>query len=526
MRKPQLSLENLIMIGLFLITFLVYAFLRRAPFQSDEGVYTYSAYAVSRGCVPYSGIQLAQPPLIYLVLAFFVNLVGPNLSFLSLAGSVIVLLTNVLVFIIAKRSRLYSSHSIVPVLSIGIYILITFDNFSTSFLEIFLTFFVLLCTAVYVLFILNNGQRNQPALFLVGILMGLSLMIKYTSLVFSITLFLYHCIRLIWKKEYKRAFSDGIILFLGAAIPVIISLVLVAFVWGSFRQFYLQTIYWQTVRWPTPLNLRFFNILIYALKFFPLLILSGIGTFLIYRKAKNLQTLFFPIIFIFNLVGITSFFNTFLLHYLYYLSPFLALLSAYGLAGTLDFIRNNPVRTKRNTKKMAKFLVFVTVIAIAIEVGAQIIVVRNFLDDSTHLRVGRYISQITTPDEKIWTSEGAIAFFAQRLIVAANSSDWPIQCSFSDIFSYDFDTYMGASMKDYRNGVASPEQFVESWESNKIKVIVIIRGTDWVPYPDELLWSGFQNFTGVSEYVQEKYLSNQTFISADGSHTHEIWLRK
>lgn len=110
--------------------------------------------------------------------------------------------------------------------------------------------------------------------------------------------------------------------------------------------------------------------------------------------------------------------------------------------------------------------------------------------------------------------------------MAANSSDWPIQCSFSDIFAYDFDTYMGASMKDYRNGVASPEQFVESWESDKIKVIVIIRGTDWVPYPDELLWSGFQNFTGVSEYVQEKYLLNQTFISADGSHTHEIWLRK
>jgi hypothetical protein len=85
---------------------------------------------------------------------------------------------------------------------------------------------------------------------------------------------------------------------------------------------------------------------------------------------------------------------------------------------------------------------------------------------------------------------------------------------------------MGSSMKDYQNGVVSPQQFVESWEFNKARVIVITRGDDWVPYPDELLWSGFQNHSGVSDYVQEKYLLNQTFISADGSHTHEIWLRK
>jgi len=515
-----------IIIGLFLVTFLVHAFLRNSVFQSDESIYTYSAYAISRGCVPYSGIQLAHPPYMYLILAFFVNLVGPTLSFLSLAASVVVILTGMLVFIIAKRSRLYSSYSIVPVLSIGIYSFITFDNFSTSFLEIILAFFILLCTAIYVLFILNNGQRNQPALFIVGILMGLSLMIKYTSLVFSITLFLYHCIWLLWKKERKRAFIDGITLCLGAAIPIIISIALVAFVWGSFRQFYLQSIYWQTVRWSAPLNQRLYYILIYIAKFAPLLILSGIGTFLIYRKTRNLHALFFPIIFISTIISLALFFNTFFLHYLYYLSPFLALLSAYGLAVTLDVIRNNSVRIKRNTKKIAKFLVFVTVVVIAIEVGAQVILMRDSLDDSTHFSIGQYISQITTPNEKIWTSEGAIAFFAQRLIVAANSSDWPIQCSFSDIFAYEFDTYMGASMKDYRNGVVFPKQFVESWESNKIKVIVIIRGTARVPYPDELLWSGFQNLTGVSEYVQEKYLLNQTFISADGFHAHEIWLRK
>ena len=266
--------------------------------------------------------------------------------------------------------------------------------------------------------------------------------------------------------------------------------------------------------------------MVYVLKFFPLLILSGVGTFFLYRKAERPQTLLFPVILISNVVGLMSVFNTFLLHYLYYLSPFLALLSAVGLAGILDFVRNTPWSFRVNRKNLARLFVFVTVIWITIEVGAQASMVGDYTDDSVHLEVGQYISQITKPNDKIWTSEGAIAFFAQRLIVALNSSDWPIQTSFADIFAYDFDNYIGGSMKDYSYGIVSPKEFVNSWETNKIKVVVIIRGSDWVPYPDKLLLSGFQNFTGAWEYLQEKYLLDRTFTSADGMHTHEVWLRK
>jgi hypothetical protein len=384
----------------------------------------------------------------------------------------------------------------------------------------------MLCAAIYVLFVLDKEQHNVPALFLVGVLMGASLMIKYTSLVFLVTLFVYHSILLIRKSEYKRTLIDGITLCLGTAVPVVVFVATTTFVWGSFRQFYLQSVYWQTVRWPTPLDARFFNIVLYVAKFFPLLILGVIGAFLLYRKTRNLQVLFFPVIFAVNLIGLTSIFNTFLLHYLYYLAPFLALISGFGLARVVDYIHRFPFRPIRIVREMGKLLILVMVITMAIEVWAQTTYARDYNDDGTHLEVGQYISQITKPDDKIWTSEGAIAFFANRLVVAANSSDWPIQVSFADVFAYDFGTYMGASMKDYQNGVVYPQQFAESWESNKIQLIVIIRGIDWVPYPDGLIWSGFQNFSGVSEYVQEKYLLNQTFVSADGSHTHEIWLRK
>jgi 4-amino-4-deoxy-L-arabinose transferase-like glycosyltransferase len=521
----KLSPENFIVLLVLLTMFLAHLLLRHDPFQSDESIYAYSAYAISRGVVPYSGIQLAQPPLIYLALAFLINLVGPNLAFLNLVKAFMILLTGALVYITAKRMRQFNSHSTVPLLSLGLYSFITFVYFYTTFMEILLAFSIILCTTIYVLFVLNREQHNRPALFLVGILMGVSFMIKYSSLLFSITLILFNSIWLMLKKERKRALIDGILLCIAASIPVVLSIASVTFVWSSFRQFYLQSIYWQTVRWPMALDQRLYNILLYVTKFIPLLILSGIGTFFIYKKTKRAQALFFATIFISNILSLILLFNTFFLHYLYYLSPFLALLSSYGLVSTSDYIRHNHGIAKRKLK-MAKFLIFVTVLIMVIEVGSQVILVSDFPDDNTHRNIGEYISQITTPEEKIWTSEGAIAFFAHRLIVPANSSDWPVQCFFSDMFAYDFDTYMGTSMKDYKNGVISPAQFVESWESNKIKVIVLIRGTDWVPYPDELLWSGFRNYTGVPAYLQEKYLLNQTFISPDKSHTYEIWIRK
>src|SRR4030066_2166809 len=238
-RKTPLSLEKLVVIGLFLIILITHVTFR-FPFQSDESVYAYSCYAISRGSVPYVGIQLAQPPLMYLALDFLFGLFGPSLLLLSLAESTIVLFAGILVFIVAKRLRFGGSNVIFPLLSVVIYGLITFDNFSTSFLEIFLTFFIMLCTAIYTLYVLRNDQHSKPALFLVGILLGVTLMIKYMSVVFVAALFFFNLITLIWKKQYKRTIIGSAILFFGALIPFIVSLALISYAWDSFRQFYLQ----------------------------------------------------------------------------------------------------------------------------------------------------------------------------------------------------------------------------------------------------------------------------------------------
>src|SRR4030067_2624412 len=73
-----------------------------APFSSDESLYSYASYAISQGVIPYREIQLAHPPLMYLINAMFIRLSGTNLIYLRL-WTVGINLTNVfLVYLMVK----------------------------------------------------------------------------------------------------------------------------------------------------------------------------------------------------------------------------------------------------------------------------------------------------------------------------------------------------------------------------------------------------------------------------------------
>jgi hypothetical protein len=133
---------------------------------------------------------------------------------------------------------------------------------------------------------------------------------------------------------------------------------------------------------------------------------------------------------------------------------------------------------------------------------------------------------ITEPGDRIWTSEGSIAFFSQRLIVPPNSSDWPLQAFFSDALAHRWWTYAGDEMKDYKLGLATPKQFIEAWKKEDVKVIVIIRGRGWIPYPDELLWNGYCGLEGVASYIQNYYDLRRAVISPEVGYLYEIWVRK
>ena len=141
---------SLVVIGLFLLNFLIHTTLRKDPFKSDESIYIYSAYAITRGDIPYRSIQLAQPPFIYLILALLINVGNLNLSFLRTFKSVMILLTTVLVYIVAKNSGLSHLRSNISLLSVAIHSYITIVYFYVTFMEVFITLSLLLLSLIHI----------------------------------------------------------------------------------------------------------------------------------------------------------------------------------------------------------------------------------------------------------------------------------------------------------------------------------------------------------------------------------------
>jgi hypothetical protein len=80
-------------------------------------------------------------------------------------------------------------------------------------------------------------------------------------------------------------------------------------------------------------------------------------------------------------------------------------------------------------------------------------------------------------------------------------------------------------MTVYTTGYVSIQQFLDAWETNQIKVIVLIVGKGWVPYPDNLLWSGFHDQTGAAEYIQAKYELQRVIHAPNIVYEYQIWRR-
>jgi len=267
----------------------------------------------------------------------------------------------------------------------------------------------------------------------------------------------------------------------------------------------------------------------------PLLITGVLGALHLGRDGKKYGTslLLLPLF----IVGVFYstipyiFRNTFL-HYFYHVNPYLVLLSVMGFLQIKSALRKNntfKLKINRNLALLALFLgllLLTSTQSFNYMLNMVVLYFRRTAYNDLHLYLGNYIANATNPDDKIWTSEGAIAFFAQRLIQAPNSSDWPFQACFSNFFGYSFGEYRGDEMKDYKEGFVTINQFIEAWEKEKVKVLVFILETGWIPYPDELLWNGFRGQEGVATYVQEKYEMRLMVTVPQVSYTYYVWVRK
>jgi hypothetical protein len=494
-------------------------------------LYTYAAYAISRGVTPYKQIFLAHPPLLYFIVAGIIEVVGTNLVFIRFCNTGILLATFFLTYLFAKvllgddeksgitalsSASIYAFYPMIVIFSIPV--LVEFP-------------FTLFTLASVIFYVMSFHSTRKSLIFLTGLFLGFALITKLTTFIFAASIVLFNGIVFTWQRKFKKVLSDTILVTLGMALPLAVTLFLLHFHFNSLSQFYLQSISFQTIRRQMTSMDRWSSISSYANSFFPLIITGVLGAlYLIFdAKKRSDPTIVLPVwLYAFNALSLVIL-PTIFTHYFIYLAPYLSFLSVVFLFEALSVINtkgksmiNTGLLSRLRSRILPVFLVLILLIAsqIVTQVETQIPYFYEGPYTKIELYIGNYVRNITDYDDMIWTSEGGIAFFAQRLIVAPNSSRWPMQALFNDVFNSTFDDGSKGM------GILTPEQFAEAWEQENVEVIVFIFGKGWVPYPDDLIWNGFQDQEGVASYVEQRYELKHIVTAYEVPYIYEIWVRK
>lgn len=538
-------------------------------FQSDESVYAYAGYAISRGAIPYREISLAHPPFMFLVYSAIIWLGGTSLVNIRLFDIGLFLTTIIQTYIFSwmllenweKKERTALIVSAFYGLFPSPFILLSITNL----LDILLVFFIMNSCITYMLFRKSN---NSIFLFLSGLFMGFSLITTIRAAYFILPMVFYQLASAIWNEHNRRLrtfLNRFTTLFLGGIIPVAISLFLITFVWNALNNFITEVFYFPSIIIKMDFTERVLNILNGLSITLPLTILA-FSLIVLYAKREIGKHNVFPMLYIIVLSGIFLISvlppNIFL-QYFFYLTPFVSFMACIGLYETTG--RMQKVVDKSSISKVhVKSTVVVLLLILFLSLGAQsLIFMYNVtkivgsqgppikdanLYDQVALNVSRCILNITRSEDKIWTSEGAIAFFSQRLISPPNSSDWPVSCFFADFFGYVPENwfnqtlvYRGDEIKDYHGPILLPEQFSQAWEKNDVKALVFILNntmatkapnpdtfnmTTRVPYPDTFIYDGFKDQQGAKSYVQQNYNIIANITVVDNPFRYEIWVRK
>lgn len=513
-------------------------FLNYPPFQSDESVYSYASLALAKGLVPYREIALYQPPLQYLLMEGILKVSGPSLIVLRLTGIIIHGASIVLVYLAAKSffQRFSTDQGDLLALASSV----VFGGYSTFLFYWFglnESMFMLMTLTAFTLLLKADGRRCW--LFFCGVFLGLSVLTKYYGVFFSIGFSILVILNRKGSKDFgfiKTNLSDLFWLIIGATGVGIPFLLILTFVWNALPNFLTQTVYWYAFdKFTAPWEHYIFTLRWVVDSYIMMIVASLVGLFALfywYRKTRDFLILASPVILAVSSLFIINEISSSKWVFFHHFSPLLPFLSMTTVSSFL-FLRkfSNSQGGPRNAT------IVLTIIAIISVAGYT-----NFQYLSSSLlgyyrspnpvnalerHVGLVVKNLTHDGDAIWTSEGAIGLFADRIIVAPNSSSWPVRACFSEIFSYDFMEYRGEQSR-YPNGTVTIKDFLQSWESPEIKVLVFIKGSGWIPYPDELLWNGFRGQIGVKSYVEANYRLHITFIGKDiaNSYIYEVWVRE
>jgi hypothetical protein len=489
---------------------------------SDEGVYTYAGFAISRGTIPYAQIALPQPPLGYSLLAFEVIVSQGVLLYIRLLNLFFFSIALFASYKFFTRIQTFRGAALLGTSLAALYPTILTYPFSTPIEYDYFSLFVY--SAFYIYSITITNECNKLVLFGSGILLSLAFLDWFPAIFVLLAIAVTEIAVGFYKRKKPTELIHRSLIFLGGfAVPITVALALIAFLFHALNQFYTQTILLQSsIRTPFGFAEKT-TLIVEGLRNLDLLFsiaLLGIITICIRARKLSIEKNIIPLL----LFGVTFLLlltipRVFFPHYLAFLVPFLGFFCGSVLTSL-------NLRKFHYLNLMNIFIIVILVVVLIPSVSSSSSYLYTGYDNPYNIaeqQIGAYVHSITTNHQFIWTSEGGIAVFAQRLIVVPNSTDWPLAAFYNDVFP---SIYVDTSGKVHEGeGLVTSAQFIESWKSNDVKVLVFIFGNGPVPYPDPILWNGGGNMTGVSSWVMANFHLSKTFRFPKIPYNYTVWIR-
>lgn len=496
--------------------------------DTDEAIYAQAVFAVTKGYVPYRDVFFAHPP-VYLYLESGVLAASHSLLALRSFNVLLGLATIVLVYYACRL--VYSERT--ALIACGIYALYPLAIFSNkiAFVDNGLTFFTTLMVALFLKYLKENKTRY---LALSGVFAGVSLMTKYTALLTVGALVLISVFTFLRKK------ISHLLIYLSSALVFPFLVLLALLLTNIWPFFYEQTIHWQAIRFGMPPVEKFWFFVIILFSLSPLLILAGLAIPDNFRD-KTWQ-LFMGLFFI--PLATLPFSKVVFLQYGFSLIPPLCIVVARGVdrvIGTKLSLSANILRIFR-FKTIKKKIIHLTDIVLPLlyivmvfwfsagfSYGIRWFLVDNVIGNSEssaamqdQIYLGSYIRNLTKPDDKIWTTEAAIAFFAERMIVEPDSRFWKFQGFFQDVWAYSWtrDDYRGP-IPGYSEGLITLDDIRTAWQTEQPKVILFFESS----LVDQFIWGGIRNACTEQEGLADYVFANYHLIKIREFPSVEVWIR-
>ena len=163
-----------IVFGILVASFLLhFATISNSGFFSDESVYSYAAYAIGKGAVPYVQIMLAHPPIGYISLVIPVIMAQGNVVLIRTYNLVLYLVIALISFWFYRALRMGSSASFGSLIPLALFSLYPTSFAATTPLEF--TVFDIPVLLASVFFVTGITQESNRRLLVSGVFVGIAL---------------------------------------------------------------------------------------------------------------------------------------------------------------------------------------------------------------------------------------------------------------------------------------------------------------------------------------------------------------